>query len=91
MFAIKATPITFPSIVINCDFCKPSPYLETRSSIDRIKPSFIKGTIELFAAILAEYSAGSADKAAIARLLCSEVWFTLKSALSPAHAFAVST
>ena len=60
-------------MVINCDFCKPPPYLATRSSIGLIKPSFIKGTTELLAPILAEYSAGLADRAAIARLLCSDV------------------
>ena len=60
-FAIKATAITLPLIVINWFFFRSLPCFATRSSNGRITSSFINATIEEFATIAEVYSAGLPD------------------------------
>ena len=75
---MNATAMTLPSILINCEDCKPAPCLATRSSRGRITSSFIIFTIDELARIAAVYSPEVTPGRLIS--LCSEVRFLVISA-----------
>ncbi len=80
--------ITVPSILISWFGCRSCPYLATRSSSGRIRPSFSSGTIELLATTATVYSAGLAVSAGPWMFLCSAVALAVTLTVSLAHSWA---